>query len=146
MCITVSADGLAPDGARASAGIVLTELCDVFVPSLCGCYWLPFTLSNWMTVMQNGERGLVIFEYFMTPHVFTHWGRHFADTIFKCIFFYENCSILIKASLEFVPKGPINNNPALVQVMLWWRPGNQPLAETMVALYTDTYVHVIPPQ
>ena len=41
-------------------------------------------------------------------------GRHIADNIFKCIFFNENVWILIEISLKFVPKGPINNNPALV--------------------------------
>ena len=35
-------------------------------------------------------------------------GRHFPD-IFKCIFLNENFKILIKISLKFVPKGPINN-------------------------------------
>ena len=34
-----------------------------------------------------------------------------------------------KISLKFVPKGPINNNPALVQVMAWRRPGDKPLSE-----------------
>ena len=37
-----------------------------------------------------------------------------ADDIFKCIFVNESFSILIKISLKFVPKGPIDNNPALV--------------------------------
>ena len=37
-----------------------------------------------------------------------------ADDIFKRIFFNENVWILIKISLKFVPKGPINNIPALV--------------------------------
>ena len=41
-------------------------------------------------------------------------GRQFADNIFKCIFFNENVRISIKISLKFVPKGPINNIPALV--------------------------------
>ena len=41
-------------------------------------------------------------------------GRHFPDDIFKCIFLYENVWISIKISLKFVPKGPINNIPALV--------------------------------
>ena len=36
-------------------------------------------------------------------------GRHFADRIWKCIFLNENVLILIKISLQFVPKGPINN-------------------------------------
>ena len=41
-------------------------------------------------------------------------GCHFADAIFKCIFLNENVWIVIKISLQFVPKGPINNIPALV--------------------------------
>ena len=41
-------------------------------------------------------------------------GRHFADNIFKCIFLNENFCISNKISLKFVPKGPIDNNPALV--------------------------------
>ena len=40
-------------------------------------------------------------------------GRNFPDDIFKCIFLDENLWILIKISLKFVPKGPINNIPAL---------------------------------
>ena len=38
---------------------------------------------------------------------------HFADDIFKCIFVNEKFRILIKISLRFVPRGPIDNNPAL---------------------------------
>ena len=41
-------------------------------------------------------------------------GRHFTDAIFKCIFFNENVWILNEISLKFVPKGPIDNIPALV--------------------------------
>ena len=37
-----------------------------------------------------------------------------ADDIFRNIFVNENFCILIKISLNFVPKGPIDNNPALV--------------------------------
>ena len=51
-------------------------------------------------------------------------GRHFSDNIFKCIFLNENVLILIKISLKFVPKGPINNMPALVQIMAWRQPGD----------------------
>ena len=53
-------------------------------------------------------------------------GRHFAD-IFKCIFLgmkiYE---FSIKISLKFVPKGPVDNIPALVQIMAWRRHGVKP--------------------
>ena len=41
-------------------------------------------------------------------------GRHFTDDIFKCIFVNEKNYILIKISLKCAPKGPIDNNPALV--------------------------------
>ena len=37
-------------------------------------------------------------------------GRRFADDIFNCILVNENIRILIKISLRFVPKGPIDNN------------------------------------
>ena len=41
-------------------------------------------------------------------------GRHFADNIFKYLFLNEKEWISIKIPLKFVPKGPINNIPALV--------------------------------
>ena len=59
-------------------------------------------------------------------------GRHFADDNFKGIFVNENIRISIKISLKLVPKGPINNNPALVQIMAWRWPGNKPLSEPMM--------------
>ena len=46
-------------------------------------------------------------------------GRHFADDVLKLIFLNENIWIPIKISLKFVPKGSINNIPALVQIMAW---------------------------
>ena len=69
-------------------------------------------------------------------------GRHFTDDIFKCIFLHENVWIPIWISLKFVPKGPINNIPALVQIMAWCRPGDKPLSEPMmVRLPTHIYVN-----
>ena len=41
----------------------------------------------------------------------------------------ENIPIAIDTSLKFVPKGSINNIPALVQIMAWRRPGDKPLSE-----------------
>ena len=67
--------------------------------------------------------------------------RHFADDIFKCIFVNENVWIPIAISLKFVPKGPINNIPALVQIMAWRRPGDKPLSEpVMFSLLTHLCV------
>ena len=42
-------------------------------------------------------------------------GRHFADDTFKSIFVNKNIIIFIEISLNFVPKGPNNNIPALVR-------------------------------
>ena len=52
-------------------------------------------------------------------------GRHFADKIFKCTFVNENVWIPIQISLKFVLKCPIDNIPALVQMMAWCQPGEK---------------------
>ena len=48
-------------------------------------------------------------------------------------------------SLKFVPKGTINNIPALVQIMAWRRPGDKPLSETMLVSLL-THICVTRPQ
>ena len=57
-------------------------------------------------------------------------GRHFADDSFNRILLNKNVSI--EFSLKFVPKSPINNSPALVQIMAWCRPGDKPLSEPVM--------------
>ena len=63
-----------------------------------------------------------------------------ADDIIKRIFLNENVSILIEVSLEFVPKGPIDNKSALVQVMACRRTGDTPLPEAMMTQFTGAYM------
>ena len=72
-------------------------------------------------------------------------GHHFADDTSKRIFLNENIGISIKISLKFVHKGPINNIPALVQMMAWRRPGDKPLSEPMV-IRLPTHICVTRPQ
>ena len=72
-------------------------------------------------------------------------GRHFADDTFKYIFLNENVMISLKISLKFVPKGPINNIPALVQIMAWRRPDDKPLSELMMVSLL-THICVTRPQ
>ena len=68
-------------------------------------------------------------------------GRHFPDNIFKCIFLNENVWFSIKFSLKFVPNGPTNHIPALVQIMAWRRSGDKSLSEPMViSLLTNIFV------
>ena len=71
----------------------------------------------------------------------------------------ENVRISIEISLKFVPKGPINNIPALVQVMAcrlfkgpinnipalvqvvaWRQTGDKPLSEAMLTQFTEAYM------
>ena len=74
------------------------------------------------------------------------WGQDkmadFSQTTFSNEFFLnENTWISHKISLKFVPKGPINTIPALVQIMAWRLPGAKPMSEPMlVSLLTDAYM------
>ena len=63
-----------------------------------------------------------------------------ADDIFKWILMNEKLRILIRITLKVVPKGPINNKSALVQVMAWRRTGDKPLPEPMLDEFTDAYM------
>ena len=72
-------------------------------------------------------------------------GRLFADGTFKRIFLNENIRISTKNSLKFVPKGLINNIPALVLIMAWRRPGDKPLSEPML-VRSLTHICVTRPQ
>ena len=88
--------------------------------------------------MALSEQLTALYEYHGFDVTNSHWislssrqnGRHFPDDIFKYIFLNENAWILMKISLEFVPKGPINNIPALVQMMAWRRPGDNSIVWT----------------
>ena len=51
----------------------------------------------------------------------------------------------LKKSLKFVPKGLINNTPALVLIMAWRRPGDKPLSEPML-VRSLTHICVTRPQ
>ena len=67
----------------------------------CLCGWLGWSLELFNTLRQKQN------------------GRRFPDDTFKCIFSNENVRISMKISLKFVPKVPINNIPALIQIMAW---------------------------
>ena len=69
----------------------------------------------------------------------------FQTTFSNTFSWYENIQISIKISLKFVPKGPINNIPALVQIMAWVRSGDKPLSEPMMDILL-THICVTQPQ
>ena len=70
-----------------------------------------------------------------------HKMAAFLQKIFADAFFMnEKFCVLIKISLKIVPNGPIDNNPALVQIMAWRRAGDKPLSEPMPTQLTDVYM------
>ena len=74
----------------------------------------------------------------------TKWSS-FCRQQFQIHFFNENERIQIWISLKFVPRSPIDNKPALVQIMAWRRPGGKPLSEPMMGRF-PTHICVIRPQ
>ena len=57
----------------------------------------------------------------------------------NAFFLNETILIPLKIILQFVPKFPINNISALVQIMAWRRPGTKPLSEPMMVDYWRIY-------
>ena len=72
-------------------------------------------------------------------------GRHFSDDIFEYIFLNENVWISLKISLKFIPTFRNNNIPALIQIMVWRRPGDKPISEPMMVSLL-THICVTQPQ
>ena len=63
----------------------------------------------WWTVGQDTHAG-----YILTHLSLDKMAADLADDIFRCSFVNEKFCIWIKISVKFVPKSPIDNNPALV--------------------------------
>ena len=124
----------------------------IFVCQGMAYAWIRFV---WFyTILHNNQDYLMFsLRYWTTSvikHALTHWGwdkngRHFSDDIFKCIFLDKDMWFPLKISLMFVTRGLINNIPALVQAMAWWRPGDKPLSEPMM-VSLPTHICVTRPQ
>ena len=63
-----------------------------------------------------------------------------ADDNFKPIFFDENDRIPIQISLKVVPRSPIDNKIALVELMAQRQRGDKPLTEPMLIQFIDAYM------
>ena len=87
----------------------------IYKSSVARCFRRPGPISRDINTLRPGQN-----------------GRYLADDTFKRFLLNENFRILIKILLKFVPKGPINNNPALVQKMAWRWSGDKPLSEPMM--------------
>ena len=95
-----------------STQVFLIQESDVIVNEL------PFLAMSQMSFREAGclcsETDKIVFVYKFNLSSPGQNGRRFADDIFRCIFMNKKFCILIKISLKSVPKGPTNNNPALV--------------------------------
>ena len=72
-------------------------------------------------------------------------ATNITDDIFKCIFLNGMAWISSQISAKFVPKGPVNNIPALVRTIAWRLSGDKPLYEPMMVSLV-TYICVTRPQ
>ena len=73
-----------------------------------------------------------------------HWGQDKMATILQTTLSnaFSWRRIWIKISLKFVPKGPIDNIPALFQIMAWCQEGDKPLSEPMMVRLTMLMRHL----
>ena len=60
-------------------------------------------------------------------------------TFSNAVFLMKMLEFQFQFSLEFVPKGPVDNNSALVQIMACRLFGAKPLPEPMLSQFTDAY-------
>ena len=103
-----------------------------------------FALTLWFKTLNFRGVSRYLIDHFNTLRPRQN-GRHFADDTFKRTFLNKTFRISIKISLKFVPKGPIKNIPALVQIMAWRRSGDKPLSEPMMVRLL-THICVTRPQ
>ena len=105
----------------------------------------PFLFMTGQTSVEGNDNKLIFMKHcdaiYLMHVLLGQDGRHFADDISICIFVNKKLSNLIEISLRFVPKGPIDNIPALVKIMAWHRMGDKPLSVSMLTLSTDPMRH-----
>ena len=87
--------------------------------------WLRDSLHNLM-------RASISFLIFLT-----YWGWDETDNISQTTFSDVFSSMTM---FEFVPKGSIDNSPALAPIMAWRRICDKPLSEPMLTWFTDAYL------
>ena len=94
--------------------------------------WRTNLSENWSSIFIALKMSSSKYQLFcLSLIMLTHWGRDKMASISQTTLSNAFCWIKM-ISLNFVPKGPINNIPALVQIMAWCRSGNKPLSEPMM--------------
>ena len=92
------------------------------------------TLENQNYSLQgNHERN---FDYPLNLSSTGRNGPHLTDDIFKCVLMNAKSYILIRIALKFIPKCPIDDKSAMVQVMAWRLRDDKP----MLIQFTDAFM------
>ena len=95
---------------------------------ITGPQWVNYHCTCWWPCTINRSSAHFNFRYGLA-----HWGRGKIAAIFQTT--YSNAFSWMKMfefwltfhiSLKFVPKGSVNNIPALVQIMAWRQSGDKP--------------------
>ena len=109
---------------------------------------LKLSIPIWIRILIIEDNYLI----FQGPMSLPHWGRDKMDAISQTTLSNAfswlkmlDVRISINISLKYVPRGLINNIPALIQIMAWRRPGDKPLSEPMVVILL-THICVTRPQ
>ena len=119
--------------------------------SKCGEGWAKFPNKN--AVLSKNIQESFIFKFFIhrslpleameysmwtrsITFLLTHWGQDKMAAIsrrhFQMYFLEWKCMNFDYNFTEVCSKGPINDIPALVQIMAWRRSGDKPLSEPMM--------------
>ena len=79
--------------------------------------------------------------YILLTHLpLDNMATNLADGILKWIFLLENDITSIQISLKFVPRSPIDNQLALVQVVACCLISTKPLPESMMIQFIAAYM------
>ena len=84
---------------------------------------------TWTNVVQDLCRHMALLGLNELTHLSLDTMAAISQTTFSDAFLWIKVCILIKISLKFVPKGPINNKTALFKKMAGRRIGAKPLSE-----------------
>ena len=98
---------------------------------------------QWNTYISSETLNITFIYHVVSVHQLTHWGREKWPTFPRRHF--QMFEFLFKISPKFVPKGPINNIPALVRIMAGRRTGDKLLSESMM-VKLPTHICVTRPQ
>ena len=120
-------------------GLGLTKKFSLMISCAWVCFFMFFTQYKLLPWNGNFLPSEGVFWGFKDWHssclcycCISHWRRDKMAANYQTTFSNAFFWMKIYNSLKFVPKGPINNVPALVQIMAWRRSGDKPLSEPMV--------------